>query len=118
MLGGPWLDRVAIEVGDLERWIGLFEELLGPGFRRHRVEQATGIVEIAIHPAGIELVRGRPGDSPRVRSFHIATPDLEFAMGVVRGLGWTTIDGLELGGRRHEIIDAEGLRVLLVDGEP
>lgn len=113
---GPWLERVAIEVSDLDRWIGLFEGLLGPGFERHQVAQAAGTITIAIHPAGIELVQTAT-ERPRLRSFHLATTDIEMAMQIVRGLGWQHIDSTALGGRRHEILDAEGLRLLLVQSE-
>src|SRR4051794_35516674 len=86
---GPRLERVAIRVPDLDRWIGLFEALLGPGFERAEVEQAHGPVEIAIHPAGVELVQSDV-ERPTLRSFHLATQDPTPMANIARGLGWET----------------------------
>lgn len=111
-----WLERVAITVTDVEKWIGLFEELLGPGFKRATVQQSNGPVAIAVHPAGIELVEGTVPARPELRSFHLASKDIELAATIARGLGWEKVDTVSLEGRRHDVLDAEGLRLLLVDG--
>ena len=56
------LERLAVEVPELDGWIDRFEAVLGPGFGRRPVRQATGTVHVAIHPAGIELL-ANPGPS-------------------------------------------------------
>lgn len=111
---GPRLERVAITVPDLEVWIRLLEILLGPGFQRYETLQSSGLTHIAIHPAGVELVQGAV-EHPVLRSFHLATTDVDGLRGRARTLGWSTPDTITLNGRRHEVVDAEGLRLLLVE---
>jgi len=110
----PRLERVAINVPHLNRWIDYFETILGPAFERTTIQQANGPVEIAIHPAGIELVQSDV-KQPILRSFHLATQDPTSTAKIAHGLGWHTIDKVNLGGRRHEVLDADGLRLLIVD---
>jgi len=110
----PRLERVAINVPHLNRWIELFEALLGPAFERTTIQQAHGPVEIAIHPAGIELVLSDV-ERPSLRSFHLATQDPTLMANIAHGLGWHTVDKVTLRGRRHEVLDANGLRLLIVD---
>ncbi len=112
------LERLAVEVPDLAAWAAAFEEILGPGFERHRVRQRSGDVEIAIHPGGVELVAGEPESAPRLRSFHLGAPDLGAAAERARNLGWRHVDRVVLGGRAHEIFDAEGLRIILIGPGP
>jgi hypothetical protein len=112
------LERLAVEVPDLDGWVRRFEALLGPGFTRHRVQQAAGPVELAIHPNGIELVYNPAATAPRLRSFHLATADVDDALRCADRLGWRRIDTVTLDGRRHEIVDAEGLRILLLAEPP
>ncbi len=62
-MDGIRLERLAIEVPELEGWVDRFEAVLGPGFGRRPVrQQATGTVHVVIHPAGIELL-ANPGPS-------------------------------------------------------
>ncbi len=110
----PRLERVAINVPEINRWIGFFEAVLGPAFERTIIQQAHGPVEIAIHPAGIELVQSDV-KRPILRSFHLATQDPASTADIAHGLGWHTVDSVSLRGRRHEVLDAEGLRLLIVD---
>jgi NAD(P)-dependent dehydrogenase (short-subunit alcohol dehydrogenase family) len=64
---GVRLERLAVEVPDLDAWIERFEAVLGPGFVRRSVRQATGTVDVAIHSAGVELL-AKPAAEPRLRS--------------------------------------------------
>lgn len=112
--GAARLERLAVEVPDLDGWMEAFERILGPGFERHRIRQVTGEVDIAIHPGGVELVAGEPGSAPRLRSFHLTAPDVDISATRARELGWREIDRVVLQGRRHEIFDAAGLRVILI----
>jgi hypothetical protein len=114
----PTLERLAIEVADLDGWIARFETLLGPGFERSTVQQAAGPVDVAIHPAGVELLRNPAAEGPRLRSFHLAAPDLEETARTALELDWTRLDGFTVDGRRHEVFDAEGLRIVLLAGPP
>jgi len=114
-VSGPELHRLAIEVSDLDAWVEQFERLLGRGFERHTVQQKTGPVDIAIHPAGVELLHNPDAEAPRLRSFHLATADFDGALGVVGDLGWTRLDSFSLHGRRHEVVDAGGLRLVLLE---
>jgi hypothetical protein len=115
---GARLERLAVEVPDLTAWVAAFEEILGPGFERHRVHQRSGEIEIAIHPGGVELVAGDPERAPRLRSFHLCAPDLGTAAERARNLGWRHVDRVVLAGRAHEIFDADGLRIILIGPGP
>ena len=110
----PQLERIAIGVPDLDEWIAAFSQILGPGFRKSKVEQSTGTVEIAIHPAGVEFVR-HEAESARLRSFHLTVDDLGAVQQQVTRLGWELIDSVELEDRQHDIYDALGLRIILVE---
>jgi len=109
------LERLALEVPDLERWVRDFEQLLGPGFQRYRVRQAGGELSLAIHPGGVELLELPSASGPRLRSFHLRTSDLPEAVRRARSLGWRPVDRVVLDGRAHEFFDAHGLRVVLVE---
>lgn len=112
----PRLLRMAIEVPDLEIWIEKWERILGPGFEIMLVEQPTGQVQIAIHPAGIELVQSID-EKLELRSFHLAVQDIDMLLPTLQGLGWEMLQGPVVQGRQHQIVSAEGLRLLLVEVE-
>ena len=107
------LERLAVEVPELDAWIDGLEAVLGPGFRRRSVMQAAGEVHVAIHPAGIELL-AKPGE-PRLRSFHLSTSDLDRTRERARAAGWRELDAFEVDGRRHVVFDVSGLRLILLD---
>ncbi|MDX6644990.1 MAG: hypothetical protein QOK40_717 [Miltoncostaeaceae bacterium] len=108
------LERLAVEVPDLVGWIDRFESVLGPGFRRQSVRQATGTVDVAIHPAGVELLAKTDGQ-PRLRSFHLRSSDLEQTLARARAAGWRELDSFHVDGRRHVVFDVSGLRVVVLD---
>jgi hypothetical protein len=108
------LERLAVEVPDLDGWISRFELVLGPGFRRQSVQQATGTVDVAIHPAGVELL-ARPDAEPRLRSFHLRTSDLEQTLTRARAAGWRELDSFDVDGRRHVVFDVSGLRLVVLE---
>jgi hypothetical protein len=108
------LERLAVEVPDLDGWIHGFESVLGPGFRRHSVRQATGAVDVAIHPAGVELL-ANPDGEPRLRSFHLGSSDLEQTLTRARGAGWRELDSFQADGRRHVVFDLAGLRLVILE---
>ena len=108
------LERLAVEVPDLDAWIPRFEPVLGPGFRRYSVQQATGEVQVAVHPAGVELL-AKPGVPPRLRSFHLRSPDLARTVERARSNGWQEVDSFDADGRRHVAFDVAGLRVLVLE---
>jgi hypothetical protein len=109
------LERLAITVPDLTAWISKFELLLGAGFQRATVQQATGAVEIAIHPAGIELVGGDPTAAPALRSFHLTGPDIEEGLRRAETNGWRHSGRFTFDDRQHDVLDVEGVRVLLLE---
>jgi hypothetical protein len=108
------LERLAVEVPDLDGWISRFELVLGPGFQRQSVQQATGTVDVAIHPAGVELL-ARPDAEPRLRSFHLRTSDLEQTLTRARAAGWRELDSFDVDGRRHVVFDVSGLRLVVLE---
>lgn len=105
------LERLAVEVPDLDPWIVRFESVLGPGFRKRSVRQATGEVHVAIHPAGVELLAS---SGPRLRSFHLRTSDLDVTLKKARDAGWRQLDSFDVEGRRHVVFDVDGLRVVVL----
>lgn len=107
------LERLAVEVPDLEAWISAFEALLGPGYRRDTVSAGGGEIEFALHPGGVELV-STPGRGPRLRSFHLRVPDLDAALAQAERLGWKEVDRFVVQGRTQVVVDAGGLRVILL----
>ena len=115
--GQAQLERLAIEVPDLDVWIRAFEALLGAGFERHTVAQATGDLDIAVHPAGVELVLAGPDGPPRLRSFHLRTADLSAAADTARRLGWTDAGTFSFRGAEHRAFNAQGLRLILLAAE-
>jgi hypothetical protein len=114
MGAAPHLLRMAIEVPDLDIWISKWERIIGPGFETMTVQQPTGDVLIAIHPAGIELVQSRE-EKLGLRSFHLAVEDIDELVPVLDELGWDSTPGPVVQGRQHQIVSAEGLRMLLVE---
>jgi hypothetical protein len=110
------LERLAVEVPDLNAWIGRFESVLGPGFGRDVVRQKTGEVHVAIHPAGVELLENHGGE-PRLRSFHLRSSDLEQTLERARKAGWKELDSFQAEGRRHVVFDVAGLRVCLLEAK-
>lgn len=114
MADGPArLERLAVEVPDLDTWIAAFEVLLGPGYRRSRITRATGEIEYALHPGGVELI-STPGRGPRLRSFHLRVDDLDHAVEQAGQLGWPEVDRFDVDGRTQVIVDAGGLRLVLL----
>ena len=112
-MDGIRLERLAVEVPELDAWIERFEAVLGPGFGRRSVRQATGTVHVAIHPAGIELL-AKPGSEPRLRSFHLSSSDLAQTVQRARSAGWREVDSFEVDGRPHVVFDVSGLRVVVL----
>ena len=108
------LERLAVEVSDLDGWIDRLEPVLGPGFRRHSVRQATGVVDVAIHPAGVELL-AKPDGEARLRSLHLRSSDLEGTLKRARAAGWRELDSFHAEGRRHVVFDVSGLRVVVLE---
>lgn len=108
------LERVAIEVPDLDQWIVKWESIVGPGFEQMTVSQPTGDLDIAIHPCGLELVQSADG-SLRLRSFHLAALAVGELLPALEELGWTASPGPVVAGRPHHIVSAEGLRFLLIE---
>jgi hypothetical protein len=111
------LERLAVEVPDLEAWTAAFESLLGPGYRRSSITVAGGEIDFALHPGGVELV-STPGQGPRLRSFHLRVPDLETALSQVGRFGWREVDRFVVDGRTQVVLDAGGLRLILLAGPP
>jgi hypothetical protein len=97
-MDGIRLERLAIEVPELDGWVDRFEAVLGPGVGRRSVCQATGTVHVAIHPAGIELL-AKPGSEPRLRSFHLSSSDVAQTVQRARSAGWREIASFEVNGR-------------------
>jgi hypothetical protein len=108
------LERLAVEVPNLDHWVEQFESVLGPGFRRQSVRQATGVVDVAIHPAGVELL-AKPDGGPRLRSFHLTSSDLEQTLNRARAAGWREVDSFDVDGRRHVVFDVSGLRLVVLE---
>jgi hypothetical protein len=108
------LERLAVEVPDLEGWIERLESVLGPGFRRLSVRQGTGTVDVAIHPGGVELLV-KPGGEPRLRSFHLRSSDLDRTLTRARAAGWRELDSFRVDGRRHVVFDVSGLRLVVLE---
>ena len=108
------LERLAVQVPDLDGWIGRFEAVLGPGFRRLPVRQATAVVDVAIHPAGVELL-AHTDPEPRLRSFHLRSSDLERTLARARAAGWRELDSFDADERRHVVFDVAGLRVVILE---
>ncbi|MHB1164143.1 MAG: hypothetical protein ACYC0W_10910 [Candidatus Nanopelagicales bacterium] len=105
---------MAIGVPDLEFWAARWETFLGPGFEVMTVSQATGEFRVAIHPAGVELIEVLNAPAA-LRSFHLAVPSLDEVDATLDEVGWDSHPGPVVAGRRHRIVDASGLRVLLVE---
>jgi hypothetical protein len=108
------LERLAVEVPNLDGWIDRLGSVLGPGFRRQSVRQATGVVDVAIHPAGVELLANPEGE-PRLRSFHLRSSDLEQTLKRARAAGWRELDSFHADGRRHVVFDVSGLRLVVLE---
>jgi len=115
--GHARLERLAVEVPDLDAWTDAFESLLGPGYRRSTVSGAGGEIDFALHPGGVELV-STPGQGPRLRSFHLRVPDLDAAVAQAGRLGWREGDRFVIDGRTQVVVDAGGLRLILLAPRP
>lgn len=110
------LDRVAIEVGDLEDAVHFFGTLLGSEFRRIVVEPPGGErLDVALSPLGLELLHA--GSSPpgaRLRSFHLKVPDIEQAEAELKALGLEVVSQLRIRDLHQIVCNLYGLRIIFV----
>jgi len=125
------LDRVAIEVKDLDMAKRLFSDLLGINFEMspldtlERVEhderdsRVTQFKKIALSPIGLELIETSPPcEREGLRSFHLKVSNLEEAKAEMKGKGIRLLSEFRHGGLKEAIFspdDLHGVRLVLVE---
>lgn len=128
------LDRVAVNVNNLDEAVQLFSDILGmrfdmvPAGRRKKTitEHANRAFEesrnkVAVSTEGLELVEmPQPRPKEGLRSFHLKVTNLEEARAEMKAKGIRLLAELELGGLKEAIYspdDLHGLRLVLVEYE-
>lgn len=110
------IDRVAVEVDDLEQAVRFFKDLLDTEFRQITVEPPGGErLQVALSPLGLELLHSdssAPG--ARLRSFHLKVPDVEQTERALRQRGVEIAGKLQINGLEQIVCNLYGLRVIFV----
>jgi catechol 2,3-dioxygenase-like lactoylglutathione lyase family enzyme len=110
------LNRVALQVTDLDESVRLFAALLDTSFRRLDLRRPGRLVSLAFSPLGLELVHDSPGDpAEKLRSFHLRVRDIgEMRTRVLRS-GGQVVDEFTVGSMKHLITTVGSFRVVFVE---
>ena len=127
------LDRVAINVKNLDEAKKFFSDLLGTSFemspietlekKEHIASTSDGLVfkGVAISPIGLELMETSPPCKEEgIRSFHLKVTDLEEAKADMKRKGVRLVAEFRHGGLKEAIFgrdDLHGIRLVLVEYE-
>lgn len=110
------IDRVAIEVGDLDRAVDFFADLFDTEFRRLVVDPPAGKrLHVALSPLGLELLSS--DNSPpgaRLRSFHLKVPNIEQTEKALEKQSLEITGKLQINGLHQIVCNLYGLRVIFV----
>lgn len=112
------LERIALNVPDLEEAVQVFSRLLGIHFEKKvELKQPDGKeIKAMISSQGLELVQEVPPLTEMgVRSFHFRVPDLDAAKKWVDNNGGKVISEFPVGKVRQAVCKISGLRVILIN---
>lgn len=111
------LERVALNVPDLDEAVNVFSQVLGIKFEKIvELTQPDGRqIKAAISSQGMELlVENPPLTETSIRSFHFRVPDLEQAREQVEKNGGKVKGQFSVGNVKEMVCDIYGARIILM----
>jgi predicted enzyme related to lactoylglutathione lyase len=110
------IERVALQVKNLDDAIALFSELLGTSFQRHDVQIGDSSLRLAFSELGIELLQEvPPSDHETLRSFHLRVEDIKEVHAAIAAAGGEVLAEFSVGEMAHIVTRVGVFRILFVE---
>lgn len=109
------IERVALQVKDLESAVRLFSDLLGTRFEHYELQIGSVVRQLAFSPLGIELLQEvSAGDFAGLRSFHLRVDDLSEVPHAVAAAGGEVLSEFRVGAMAHITTQLGPFRIVYV----
>ena len=109
------IERVALQVKNLDDAMVLFSDLLGTSFQRHDVKIGDSPLRLAFSDLGIELLQEIPeSDVETFRSFHLRVEDIKEVREAIVVAGGEVLAEFSVGEMAHVVTRVGGFRIIFV----
>ncbi len=109
------IERVALQVKNLDDAVTLFSELLGTSFQRQDVKIGGSSLRVAFSDLGIELLQEVPAsDVQTLRSFHLRVEDITEVHEAIAAAGGEVLAEFSVGEMAHVVTRVSGFRIIFV----
>lgn len=110
------LERVALQVKNLDDAMMLFSELLGTSFQRHDVQIGDSSLRLAFSELGIELLQEVPArHDETLRSFHFRVEDIKEVHEAIAAAGGEVLAEFSVGEMAHVVTQVGVFRIIFVE---
>jgi predicted enzyme related to lactoylglutathione lyase len=110
------IERVALQVKNLDDAMALFSELLGTSFQRHDVQIGDSSLRLAFSELGIELLQEVPAsDDETLRSFHFRVEDIKEVHEAIAAAGGEVLGEFSVGEMAHVVTRVGVFRIIFVE---
>jgi predicted enzyme related to lactoylglutathione lyase len=110
------IERVALQVKDLDDAMALFSELLGTRFQRHDVRIGESALRLAFSELGLELLQEVPAsDDETLRSFHFRVEDIEEVREAIAAASGEVLAEFSVGEMAHVVTRVGVFRIIFVE---
>ncbi|GGF97536.1 hypothetical protein [Paenibacillus abyssi] len=108
------IERVALQVQDIEVSVERFSRLLGTSFQRHDLQIGEAVTKLAFSPLGIELLEDPSSEQEFLRSFHLRVENIDEVRRSVKEAGGQVLSQICVGSMEHVITQFGAFRIVFV----
>ncbi|SFJ30063.1 hypothetical protein [Thermoflavimicrobium dichotomicum] len=108
------IERVALEVKDMDESVELFSKLLGTRFQRKDLKIGSSSVKLAFSSLGIELIQEQDSEYDKLRSFHLRVEDINEVPAAVSEMGGEVLSRFRVGAMEHMVTRIGSFRIVFV----
>ncbi|GIM44960.1 hypothetical protein DNHGIG_05090 [Collibacillus ludicampi] len=108
------IERVALEVKDIDESVLLFSKLLGTRFQRQDLKIGSSSIKLAFSSLGIELIQEQDSEFDSLRSFHIRVEDMSEVPSAVSEVGGEVLSKFRVGAMEHMVTKIGSFRIVFV----
>lgn len=111
------IERVALQVKDIDQSITFFSRLFGTTFQRQNVQINDSVIKVAFSPLGIELLEETDLEKESLRSFHLRVENIQDVHPAVLEAGGEILAHFTVGEMEHMIAKIGDFRIVFVSYE-
>ncbi|MGG1291949.1 hypothetical protein ABE218_11420 [Bacillus smithii] len=111
------IERVALQVKNINESAKYFSKLFGTTFQRQDIQVQDAVLKVAFSPLGIELLEDSDIDKESLRSFHLRVKNIEDVPPVILAAGGEILSSFSVGKMEHMITKLGDFRIVFVSYE-